>query len=293
MTDDEAGPLLAERLFGAALGAFDLLCVYIGDRLGLYRALAEHGPSTAGELGDIVGVHPRYAREWLEQQALTGILAVDDQDAGDDERRYSLPAGHAPVLIEEAGLQFMTPMAQLFVACARPVDAVVDAFRTGDGVPYADYGHDLHEGQARFSRVLFDNLLTSEWLPSMPEVHRTLQREDPPARVADVACGQGRSTLAIARGYPHAHVDGIDADARSPCSSTGRTRPRSGRPAPTSPRPTRTWPAASRSPTVMPPTPRPPAPTTSSRSSRPSTTCRTPSRCSAPPGNCWPPAGWW
>lgn len=216
MTSHEAaGTALVERLLGAALGGFDLLCVYIGDRLGLYRALAEAGPSTARELGDVAGVHPRYAREWLEQQALTGILWVDDPDAGDDERRYALPPGHAPVLLEEAGLEFMTPIAQLFVACARPMDAVIDAFRTGDGVPYADYGTDLHEGQARFSRVLFDNLLTTQWLPSIPAVHETLQRADPPARVADVACGQGHSTLAIARAYLNARVDGIDLDDAS------------------------------------------------------------------------------
>lgn len=214
-SDEAAGTALVERLFGAALGGFDLLCVYIGDRLGLYRALAESGPSTAGELGDIAGVHRRYAREWLEQQALTGILTVDDPRAGDDERRYALPPGHAPVLIEEAGMEFMTPMAQLFVACARPIDAVIDAFRTGDGVPYARYGTDLHEGQARFSRVLFDNLLTTEWLPSMPAVHATLLRADPPARVADLACGQGHSTLAMARAYPRARVDGIDVDEAS------------------------------------------------------------------------------
>jgi 2-polyprenyl-3-methyl-5-hydroxy-6-metoxy-1,4-benzoquinol methylase len=81
-------------------------------------------------------------------------------------------------------------------------------------VPYADYGEDLHEGQARFTRPLFDRLLASEWLPAVPEIHERL-RGDPPARVADVACGQGRSSIAIARGYPGVAVDGIDADRAS------------------------------------------------------------------------------
>ncbi len=75
---------------------------------------------------------------------------------------------------------------------------MLNAFRTGDGVPYADYGPDLHEGQARFTRPMFDSLLASEWLKAVPEVHERLLA-DPPARVADVACGEGRSTLAIAR----------------------------------------------------------------------------------------------
>jgi SAM-dependent methyltransferase len=205
---------LAQQLFAAALGAMDLLSVYLGDRLGLYRALADGGWSTPGELSTAAGVHERYAREWLEQQAMSGILEVEDPDAGDAERRYVLPPGHDEVLLDETSLNFMTPMAQLLVGCVRPIDAILEAFRTGGGVPFAAYGVDLHEGQARFSRTLVDNLLTSEWLPSIPAIHARLQG-DPPARVADLACGLGRSSLAIARAYPTVVVDGIDLDEPS------------------------------------------------------------------------------
>jgi SAM-dependent methyltransferase len=90
----------------------------------------------------------------------------------------------------------------------------MEAFRTGEGVPYSDYGADLHEGQAEFTRPMFEHLLGSEWLPQVPDVHERLQA-DPPARVADVACGQGYSSLAIARAYPKVHVDGIDLDEAS------------------------------------------------------------------------------
>jgi hypothetical protein len=92
-TTDERRDLLVERLFEATLGTFDLLTVYIGDRLGLYRTLAEEGASTPGELARAAGIHERYAREWLEQQAMSGILEVDDPDAGADERRYTLRRG--------------------------------------------------------------------------------------------------------------------------------------------------------------------------------------------------------
>ena len=189
---------LVGRLFDATLGAFDLLTVYLGDRLGLYAALAERGECTSRQLAEAAGIHERYAREWLEQQALSGILGVENPEADEGERRYHLPEGHDEALLAETSLNFVAPMAQSFVACTRPIDALQEAFRTGGGVPYADYGADLHEGQARFTRPMFENLLAAEWLPAVPDVHARLLG-DPPARVADVACGLGHSTLAIAR----------------------------------------------------------------------------------------------
>lgn len=217
---------LVERLFGSALGAMDLLCVYLGDRLGMYRALAETGAATSAELASVADVDERYAREWLEQQAMAGILEVRDPSASDAERRYAVPPGHDEVLLDEGGLNNMAPMAQLLVACALPIHAVLAAFRTGDGVPYADYGADLHEGQARFTQPMFDNLLATDWFPAVPAIHDRLNG-DPPARVADVACGLGRSSIAIARGYPKVTVDGIDLDQAS-IAQAQRLLPESG-----------------------------------------------------------------
>ena len=205
---------LVERLFADTLGAFALLGTYLGLRLGLYRALADRGPLTSSELAEAAGIHERYAREWLEQQAANGILDLEDAGSDAGTRRFSLPAGHDEVLLDETSLNYMAPIARLLVACVRPIDEVMEAFRTGDGVPYANYGADLHEGQACFTRPMFDNLLGSEWLPAVPDVDQRL-RADPPARVADVACGEGRSSIAIARAYPNARVDGIDSDEAS------------------------------------------------------------------------------
>ena len=213
-TVEERRDALVERQFQATLGAFDLLTIYVGDRLGLYRALAEQGASTSEQLARVAGIHERYAREWLEQQAMSGILEVDDPDADTGERRYSLPEAHEEPLLAETSLNYIAPMAQAFVACMRPIDALMNAFRSGGGVPYADYGVDLHEGQARFTRPMFENLLATEWLPAVPDVHERLLA-DPPARVADVACGQGRSSMAIARAYPKVTLDGIDLDEAS------------------------------------------------------------------------------
>jgi SAM-dependent methyltransferase len=205
---------LVERLFGAAVAAFDLYGVYLGDRLGLYAALAERGPLTPAGLAEAAGIHERYAREWLEQQAASAILDVDDSAVAGSDRRYSLPAGHDEALVDERSLNYIAPFGRAVVACVRPVDSLLEAFRTGGGVPYADYGEDLHEGQARFTRPLFENLLGREWLPAVPEVHERLLA-DPPARVADVACGCGWSSLSIARAYPKVQVDGIDLDRAS------------------------------------------------------------------------------
>jgi 2-polyprenyl-3-methyl-5-hydroxy-6-metoxy-1,4-benzoquinol methylase len=211
---EERRDALVERLFEATIGAMDVLSVYLGDRLGLYRALAERGALTSGDLAGVAGTDERYSREWLEQQATSGILDVDDGGAGAQERRYSLPPGHDEALLEETSLNYIAPVGKFLAACAKPLDAVVRAYRSGDGVPYADYGADLHEGQAAFTRPMFENLLGSEWLPAVPDVHERL-RAGPPARIADVACGEGYSTLAIARAYPNVRVDGIDADAAS------------------------------------------------------------------------------
>jgi 2-polyprenyl-3-methyl-5-hydroxy-6-metoxy-1,4-benzoquinol methylase len=203
---------LVERLFMDAVGAFDLFSVYIGERLGLYRALADRGPLTSSELAEASGIHERYAREWLEQQAASDLLAAEGEEAG--SRRFRLPEGHDEALLDVSSLNYIAPMARAVLASVRPIDAVLEAMRSGDGVPYADYGEDLHEAQAAFTRPLFENLLGNEWLGAVPEIRDRLLA-DPPARVADLACGQGRSSIEIARAYPKAQVDGIDLDTAS------------------------------------------------------------------------------
>lgn len=214
ITTPASSDALVERLFHATLGAMDLFAVYLGDRLGYYRSLAEGGPATSAELAERTGTAERYAREWLEQQAVTGILAVDDASVPIEARRFRLPEGYDAVLVDPDSPTTMTPMAQIFAGCVKPLPQLLEAFRTGGGVPYEDYGVDLHEGQAGSTRPQFKHQLAQEWLPAMPDVHARLQA-DPPARVADIGMGLGFSSIAIAKGYPKVHVDGFDLDEAS------------------------------------------------------------------------------
>ena len=203
-----------ERFLQSAAGAFNMLSIYMGDRLGLYRALADGGPATSKELASRTGTQERYIREWLEQQTVAGILEVADEDHGTSARRFSLPTGHVEPLIDCSSLNYIVPLAQLLVGSIRPMPSILKAYRNGGGVSLDEYGSDFREGQAAINYPAFWNQLPFEWLPAMPDVHARLQA-DPPARVADLGCGYGWSSLGMARGYPRIHVDGFDLDAPS------------------------------------------------------------------------------
>ena len=204
---------MVERMVGALGATIDVASIYLGDTLGFYRALAEGGPQTTDELAAATGTHERYVREWCEQQTITGILSVDDPGVSSEERRYSLPDAYVEVLVDEESLNFLAPFAQLMVGTVGPIEQVAEAYRTGGGVAYADYGHETHEGIARGNRPSFFHLLGQEWLPSIPDVDASLRRVG--ARVADIGCGYGYSAIGIARAYPTVIVDGFDFDAAS------------------------------------------------------------------------------
>jgi SAM-dependent methyltransferase len=204
---------LATRLFEATLGAFDLLVVHLGLDLGLYEALAEHGSLSPPELAARAGIDRRYAREWLEHQAVGGILDVDDHAAGPDERRYTLPEGHREVLLDPDSLSAGAALPKFVLSAGRTWPALLEAYRSGGGVDWSHYPG-LVEAQDLANRPVFARLLTDTWLPAIPDVHERLMAE-PPARVADLACGTGWSSIAIARGYPLARVDGLDIDRES------------------------------------------------------------------------------
>ncbi|HVM34462.1 MAG TPA: class I SAM-dependent methyltransferase [Actinomycetota bacterium] len=209
---DAATDALVERLFNATIDTLEIASVHLGSRLGFYRALSE-GDATAAELAARTGTAERYAREWLEQQAVAGLLGVDNVAAEPGVRRYFLPRAHRPVLVDEEDLNLLTPLATLAVGVIGPIEELIEAYRTGRGVPYEAYGNNTVAGIGAINRPQFVNLL-ADWLGSIPEVDARL-RAEPPARVADVACGTAWSSIAIARAYPGVSVDAIDVDEAS------------------------------------------------------------------------------
>ncbi|MDQ3656852.1 MAG: class I SAM-dependent methyltransferase [Chloroflexota bacterium] len=210
----ERGEKLVESLFGASIATMELFAVYLGDRLGYYRDLAESGAATSTELAQRTNTNERYTREWLEQQAMAGVLDVEDTGIA-STRRFRLPAGHDEVLTDRDSLSYMSPMVRLAAGCVSVMPALLEAFRNGGGVPYPDYGQDTREGIADMNRVMFINELASEWLPALPDIHQQLLDTDRPARVADIGCGTGWSSIAIAQGFPATLVDGFDVDNAS------------------------------------------------------------------------------
>lgn len=221
----------AERISLAAIGSLELATIELGMRLGLYRAMADH-PSTPTQLAAAAGIDARYAREWLEQQATAGILAIaaEPPDGDPDRRAFRLPAAHQACLLEPDSLACVAPLATFAVTGPGLLDQVAEAYRTGGGISFAAYGPWIRRAQAALNRPQFANLLTTEWLPAMPDVLTRLRQRA--ARVADIGCGSGWSAIAIARGFEHVTVDGFDTDEASICDArsnaaaaglTGRT----------------------------------------------------------------------
>ncbi|HZE00060.1 MAG TPA: class I SAM-dependent methyltransferase [Micromonosporaceae bacterium] len=218
---------LAQRLVDSAAPALELFSVHLGLELGLYRVLDEAatnpadrqstptmaGGLTEGDLAARAGIAARYAREWLEHQVVAGLLSCDNPALPAADRVYRLPPGHAEVLLDADSPYHTGPMATMLAGIARALPLLPDAFRTGGGVPYGAYGDEIREGIRALNRPGFIHDLAS-WIGAMPDVSNRLDR-DPAARVLDLGCGEGTSTLALAAAYPRIRILGVDLDARS------------------------------------------------------------------------------
>jgi 2-polyprenyl-3-methyl-5-hydroxy-6-metoxy-1,4-benzoquinol methylase len=198
-----------QRMSDATLGAFDIASTYVGLKLGFYQSLNKHGPATAAELAGRTGTNERLVREWLEQQGATELLTATDDDG---EWRFGLPAAHAGVLLDPDSLDIVAGTVLSLVADLRQLPRLVESFRTGVGIPYADYGPDEVEGQAIGSRPVYRAEIES-WLAAVPDLSERLA--DGSARVLDIGCGAGWSSVSMAHAFPGVTVDGVDLDPGS------------------------------------------------------------------------------
>ena len=209
-TDAVDPDAFAARVVDGAIGWMQTMSIHVGLELGWYQALHERA-LTAPELAAATTTSARYAREWLEQQCAYDILAVDDPGAAPDQRRFSLSAERATVLLDGSSLAFAGPIATMLAASAARMPEILDAYRTGGGVSWERLGELARTAQADINRPWFDTLPAE--LARIAGIGEVLAR--PGARVADVGTGGGWSALALARAYPHLEVVGIDIDEPS------------------------------------------------------------------------------
>jgi 2-polyprenyl-3-methyl-5-hydroxy-6-metoxy-1,4-benzoquinol methylase len=200
-----------QEFLGRALGdigaAVHAPMVVIGDRLGLYKALAKSGPMTAAELAKATGTHERYVREWLNNQAAGGYVAYDAASA-----RYRMPPEQAEAMADETSPFFLPGAWQAMTAAARAIPRLLDAFRDGKGMDWGEHDPDLFVGTERFFRPAYVGNLTSSWIPALEGVKEKLEKG---AKVADVGCGHGASTIVMAKAYPRSTFHGFDSHEAS------------------------------------------------------------------------------
>jgi len=193
---------LSERLFEQTVQVGEAAATWLGAELGWYAALRDGGPATAAELADRAGTAPRYTREWLEQQAVSGILDVD----GD---RYVLPAEHVAPLLDRDSPLWTEPFVRTVLIASRQLPAIAAAARSGRGVAWAAYGPELSAAQGDGNRPALRHALADAWVPQLPELEARLAAG---AKVVDVGCGEGWSAIGLATRFPGVTVDGVDLD---------------------------------------------------------------------------------
>jgi SAM-dependent methyltransferase len=212
------------QMLGDLGGAASVALVHIGDQLGLYKTLHEKGPMTVAELASAAGVHQRYLREWLSHQAASHYLAYDPAT-----QKFSLPPEQAMVFAVEDSPVYLVGAFETMAAVLGNQEKVKPAFKTGAGVAWGDQTTCMFCAVARFFRPGYQNHLVGSWLPALDGVVAKLEKG---AKVADVGCGHGWSTVFMAKAFPNSEFVGYDfhpgsiADATKHAGEHGATNVR-------------------------------------------------------------------
>jgi SAM-dependent methyltransferase len=200
--DEERLQAFVGQVVGDMAASIAGLLTHLGDRLGLYRAMADGEPVTPSELAARTDTAERYVREWLSAQAAGGYVTYDA-----DSGRFSLPAEQRMVLADESSPVFLAGGFESLASCYSDHDTFERAFRTGDGVGWHEHDHRLFRGTERFFRSGYQANLAQAWLPALEGVTAKLEAG---ATVADVGCGHGASTIVMAEAYPASRFVGFD-----------------------------------------------------------------------------------
>lgn len=202
----EINPSKLQDFMGKAVGdigaAMSANMVLLGDRLGLYKAMAARGPLTPAELAKATKTAERYVREWLGNQAAGGYVTYDSATG-----RYTLPPEQAVALADESSPFFLPGAFQVIAATFMAEPKIAQRFKTGKGLGWAQHDHRLFEGTERFFRPNYVGNLVQNWIPALDGVDTKLKAG---AKVADVGCGFGASTIIMAKAYPNSSFMGFD-----------------------------------------------------------------------------------
>ena len=190
------------RAVGEMGAAMNAALIVIGDKLGLYKAMSGAGPMTSAELAKKTGTAERYVREWLASQAAGGFVTYDAASG-----KYTLPPEQALALADETSPVFLPGFFEVVAACVKDEPKITDAFRSGKGVGWHEHDHGLFAGTERFFRPNYRAHLISEWIPALEGTEAKLKAG---AKVADVGCGLGTSTILMAQAYPKSTFVGFD-----------------------------------------------------------------------------------
>jgi SAM-dependent methyltransferase len=207
------------RFVGDLGAAISAALVVIGDRLGLYRALADGGPMSPEQLAERTGTDARYVREWLSNQAAGGYVTYDPEAAA-----FALTPEQSLALAQEGSPAFVPGAFQLATSLIKDEEKIGRAFQSGDGVGWHEHHHDLFTGTERFFRPGYAANLISSWIPALDGVQAKLESG---GRVADVGCGHGASTILMAEAFPRSEFVGFDyheasiAQARRAAAAAG------------------------------------------------------------------------
>src|SRR5208282_1751738 len=200
-----------EKFMGQAVGelgaGMNAALVIIGDKLGLYKAMAGAGPMSSTELAQKTGTTERYVREWLNAQAAGGFVTYDATTGS-----FTLPDEQALALAVEDSPAYLPGAYQVIASVLKDEPRITEAFRTGAGVGWHEHCADLFQGTERFFRPSYAANLISSWIPALDGVDAKLKAG---AKVADVGCGHGASTIFMAKAYPKSQFVGFDYHAPS------------------------------------------------------------------------------